>query len=244
MATLSLCAFRPSRDRFVQALQRLARLLTVTMAATLVFAAPPSARAEPTAVDRVILRWYLAETGRKSRLEAVFERELAFEARLEALAAGSADKNISDRFVRAALNRHIAESLLANLPLDPPPTTRQIEQRAELALHYLEMRVGGEELLFEAARQEGIADAEISRMVRRSARATIYLERVIAPQVEPTRGELMAMHRSGLTPFSDKPFADVHDALQRWVAADRLAKALDAYYQKARSRVVVLWTKR
>lgn len=220
-----------------------ARVLVLSLALGLGFA--PRALAAPVEVDRVLLRWHVADPGQRSRVESIFERELAFEARIEALASGAAeDASLTERHVRAALNRHVAEGLLASLPLDPAPTSAEVEARAKLVRSYLLVRVGDEDRLERAAEKEGISDAEIGRMIRRSARASLYLERMVAPQIAPTQSELVDLHKSGATPFSDRPFTEVEDALGRWVTADRLTKALEAYYQKARNRIVVVWTKK
>jgi hypothetical protein len=66
---------------------------------------------------------------------------------------------------------------------------------------------------------------------------------MVAPLVEPNDVELKELHASGQTPFSDKPFADVRDEVRRWVVARRVGDALDAFYQRARSRIVVTWVK-
>jgi len=58
--------------------------------------------------------------------------------------------------------------------------------------------------------------------------------------LEPTDVELLSLHRSGATPFSDRPFDDVKERMRRWYVSVRLAQALDTYYQNARSRVSIV----
>ncbi|HEY3595246.1 MAG TPA: hypothetical protein VGL13_15275, partial [Polyangiaceae bacterium] len=72
-----------------------------------------------------MVRFDAPESGGQAHPQFIFERELAFEARLEALAdQGRADRSrpYIERHVRAALERHVAEELLAHLAMDPEPT--------------------------------------------------------------------------------------------------------------------------
>lgn len=205
----------------------------------------PAAVPETTAVDRVVVRWYAPETGGVSKPQFVFARELAFEARIEALTDPDPDgTTYRDRHVRAALDRHIAETLLASLPSMPEPKPAEVALRAENARAILEQRVGGRDRLVEAAAAEGISSDELDAMLRRQAKASLYLDRMVAPMLEPTDLELLALHRTGQTPFSNRPFDDVKDRLKRWYVGVRLAQALDTYYQNARSRVTMVTVKK
>lgn len=208
---------------------------------------PEAARADemshsgPLLVDRVVVRWHAAELGGAANAQAVFERELAFEARLEALAEGQAlGSAYAPRYVRAALDRHIAESLLAGLPVHPAPTPREVAERAEAARAVLEERVGGRARLAEAAKIEGVDGLEVNRMLRRQARASLYLDRMVAPMLRPTDLELRELHASGATPYSNTPYEEVRALVARWTVANRLSQALESYYQNARSRITVI----
>src|SRR5271168_1430833 len=123
------------------------------MAVALVVATASVARADgpaPTILDRVVVRWHAPETGGPPKPQFIFERELAFEARLESLADPDAEPGpYHDRHVRAALDRHIAETLLATLPVLPAPDPRTIAARAEAARAILEQRVHGRARLIE-----------------------------------------------------------------------------------------------
>ncbi|MEZ4298213.1 MAG: hypothetical protein R3B70_24890, partial [Polyangiaceae bacterium] len=184
---------------------------------------PPRPEAEASipgsvAVDRVVVRWYSPETGGVSRPQFVLARELAFEARLEALADPDPDRAIyRDRHVRAALDRHIAETLLASLDTEPARTPGEIAARAESARTMLEQRVGGRDKLVDAAYAEGISSDELDALLRRQAKASLYLDRMIAPMLEPTEADLLSLYRSGQTPFSgdDRDFDKVKDRLKR-----------------------------
>ncbi|WP_433930211.1 hypothetical protein AB3662_40230 [Sorangium cellulosum] len=200
--------------------------------------APPAPPSAPVALDRVVVRWHAPETGGVRRPQFIFERELAFEARIEALADPDAEPGLyRDRHIRAALDRHVAETLLASLPISPAPTSAEVAQRAEAARISLEQRARGRARLLAAAAAEGVSSDELDAMLRRQARASLYLDRMVAPMLEPSDFELKIALRSGATPFKDQRYEDVAPALKRWYVAQRLAQALDAYYQNARARV-------
>lgn len=212
-----------------------------------------AARAEPAApsatlpalVDRVVVRWHSPETGGPAKPQFIFERELAFEARLESLADPDPEPGpYHDRHVRAALELHIGETLLAAMPITPPPTPKEIADRAEAARGVLEQRVRGRENLLAAAAAEGIGSEELDALLRRKARASLYLHRMIAPMLEPSELELRDLWRTGTTPFKDQPFDQIKTALSRWYVGKHLGQATDAYFQNARARVVISVSRR
>lgn len=213
--------------------------------------AAPSILPDTALVDRVVVRWYAPETGGVGKPQFVFARELSFEARLEALADPDPDQpTYRDRHVRAALDRHVAETLLASLTTVPEPTIAEIAQRAEDARKVLEQRIGGgdpsvgHDRLLDAASAEGMSSDELDGLLRRQAKASLYLDRMVAPMLDPTELELLALHRSGQTPFSNRPFDEVKERMRRWYVAVRLAQALETYYQNARSRVTIVAVKK
>jgi len=215
--------------------------LALTMALAM---APGQARAEspaqPVLLDRVVVRWHAPEMGGPARPQFIFERELAFEARVESLADPDPEPGAyHDRHIRGALERHLAESLLASLPVVPPPEPRVIEARAQIAREILEQRVRGRARLQEAAAAEGIGPGELLALFQRQARASLYLDKMIAPMLEPSDLELRDLWRTGTTPFKDQPFDQIVKPLARWYVGQRLMQALDAYFQNARARVVV-----
>src|SRR5262249_15897453 len=134
---------------------------------------------------------------------------------------------------------HIAETLLASLPVMPLPTPREVGQRAEAARAILEQRVHGRDRLIGAAAAEGISAEELDAMLRRQARASLYLDRMVAPMLEPNRAELRDLYRAGATPFKGKPFDEAEPAIKRWYVGQRLGQAVDTYYQNARTRVSI-----
>ena len=201
---------------------------------------PPAPSAAPVLLDRVAVRWHAPETGGVAKPQFIFERELAFEARLESLADPDPESGpYHDPHLRPAHDRPIAETLLAALPILPPPDPKAIAVRAEAARSILEQRVHGRPGLIEAAAAEGIGADEIDALLRRQARASLYLDKMIAPMLEPSEIELRDLLRTGTTPFKDQPFDQVAPALGRWYVGQRLGQAIEAYYQNARTRVVI-----
>lgn len=192
-------------------------------------------------VDRIILRWYSRATGGASNPQFISARELAFEARIEAMVEGGGRPGVpyANRHVRAAIQRHITEQMLANLPVSPAPTPAKIGAYAEAARALIEQRVGGRARLNKAASEEGIVSDELNALLRRQARASWYLDKMVAPMLLPTDLDLREVHKSGATPYTNLPFDKVRARLRSWYIATRLARALDNYYRNIRSRVTV-----
>jgi hypothetical protein len=218
--------------------KRTAGALTVAL-----WAAPVVAFAAPIALDRTVVRFDAPETGGTSHPQFVFERELAFEARVEALADSDRTERKSaylDRHVRNALERHIAEVLLSQLPMDPAPERDEIARRVLAARAILEQRVGGAADLASAARAEGLDASEVDKLVLREARASLYLDRMVAPMLEPSEAELREVHRAMNNPFRGQRFDEIAQPLRQWLVSQRLEAALGAFYQNARARVHVV----
>jgi hypothetical protein len=185
-----------------------------------------------------------SETGGLRSPQFIFERMLAFEARLEALA--EPHRTRSDRrrpylehHVRAAMDRHIAETLLASLAIDPEPSQKELDRQAVFAERMLVQRIGGGSALESAAAAEGIDRREVYRMLRRRARASLYLDRMVAPMLVPSTAELKRVQLIAPEPLRSRPFSDARLAVERWYVSRELAAAVSSYYQSARSRVRV-----
>jgi hypothetical protein len=200
-----------------------------------------AARAEPVLLERAVVRFSAPETGGVQRPRFIYERTLAFEARVEALAAQdrSGDAPYRERHVSAALERHVSEVLLSSLRIEPEPTEALLERQVELARKVLGDRVGGEALLLEAQRAEGISNAELSKVLRRQARASLYLDRMVAPMLRPSDAELEAIQRSAPAALQNEPFARARPLLLRWYVSRRLSSAMASFFQEARSRVTI-----
>jgi hypothetical protein len=199
--------------------------------------------AEPVVVDRAVVRFEAPETGGTRRPRFVFERELSFEARLEALAdpdrAALGDTPYRDRHVTAALDRHIAETILGALRIEPEPTLVELEQQSQLARRMLSDRAGGAAALDEAREAEGLSEREFGRLLLQKARASLYLDRMVTPMLEPSLAELRSLHKATNNPFKDAPFETIRPALLRWYVSRRLSAAVASFYENARSRIDV-----
>jgi hypothetical protein len=208
---------------------------------------PPKPPAAPGSLllDRVVVRWSAPETGGERQPQFIFERELAFETRLETLADPQPEPGVyPERYLRAALDRHIAETLLAGLPVLPAPKPREIAARAEAARAILEQRVRGRERLLAAAATEGISSDELDAILRRQAKASLYLDRMVAPMLVPSPVELRALHQAGATPYKDEEFEKVQTALSRWYIGQKMSQAIETYYSNARNRVTLVMIKK
>ena len=199
--------------------------------------------AESVAVDRAVVRFAAPETGGARHPRFVFERQLSFEARLEALSdpdrASLGDEPYRDRHVAAALDRHIAETILGALHIEPEPTVAELEHQSQLAHRMLSDRAGGEGALDAARLAEGISERELGRLLLQKARASLYLDRMVTPMLEPSEAELRSLHQSTNTPFRAAPFDTIRPALLRWYVSRRLNAALASFYENARSRIDV-----
>lgn len=201
------------------------------------------ADADAAFVDRVAVRFTAPETGGVASPRFIFERELAFEARLEALADGgfrvSDDVPYRGGHVRGALERHMAEVLLGSLEINPTPSPAELSARIRAAGLSMAEQVGGQALLEQARHAEGLADFEVTRLLERRARASLYLDRMVVAMLTPSDTELRIVHRTTPTPFSAQPYEAVAPLLQRWYVAQRLNVAVRAFYEGARSRIKV-----
>lgn len=204
---------------------------------------PASATPVPVLVDRVVARFSVPETGGTLSPHYLFERELAFEARIEALAdptfQPTDETPYRSHHLQAALERHIAETLLASLNIAPAPSPERVDAQIRAARVLLTEQVGGALALQNAARAEGLGDLEVRDLLRRKARASLYLDQMVAPMLEPSEAELRRVHRSGKTPFQGQRYGAIASKLRRWYVARRLGEAALAYYQNARARLTL-----
>lgn len=192
--------------------------------------------------DRVIARFVAPETGGHKKPHFVLARQLAFEARLIALsdpARGADEAPYRRHHVQAALERIIGETLLSELAVEPEPTPEDLREQTERAELLASSEARGENELEMAARAEGLGRLEVQRIFRRRARASLYLDRMVAPMLSPSIAELRRVHEEERTPFSGQPFARVRAALERWYVGNRLRAAVLSYYQNAGSRLQV-----
>jgi hypothetical protein len=204
---------------------------------------PPS----PVVLDRVVARFIAPETGGVAQPRFVLERPLGFEARLEAMADspdGIGD-GYDERRVRAALDHHVAEDILAALALKLTSGARPEVELSAAPLAALEAdlraalfdRLGGRSRVLSAAATEGIDASEVDDLVHRQALAAWYIDRAVSPILHPSEGQLREVFRTGAHPFRGKPFDQVRAALACWFVGERLRVAESSFLQAARSRV-------
>ena len=236
--TLRSAGLAPSRPKLWPSCTR--RAFCLALLPGVLLAKP--AGAEALLVDRTVVRFAAPELGGPRSPRFISARMLALEARIEALAdpdrTGAAYR---ERHVSAALERHIAETMLASLHIEPEPSAEEVRQQTEAARRSIEERVGGSEPLAAAARAEGISRRELVSLFQREARASLYLDRMVAPMLAPSDAELRALFRNEKTPYRDAPFETVLPGLRRWYVSTRLQAALAAYYQNARSRLRIVF---
>jgi hypothetical protein len=203
--------------------------------------------------DRAVVRFFSPETGGAAYPRFVLERVLALEARLEAMGANA--QGIGDGYdesdVRAALERHIAEELLASLAdrliADSPPARRPTPSELasverDVTAAWVE-RLGGRGRVDDAARAEQLSPSEVDDVLRRSALAAWYIDRAVLPILHPSDEQLRDLYRTALHPYRDRPFDQVRSALERWFVVERARVAEGAFLQSARSRLKVIVTK-
>jgi hypothetical protein len=192
-------------------------------------------------VDRVVVRFWAPELGGVDVPSYIFERELSFEARLVALSdrqfVPTEVELYTQAHVREALERHVAEAILESLRVTPAPTTDEIAERVRAAEANLSSELGGATVLGQVAQLEGLEQREIYRFLQRRARASLYIDRMVAPMLSPSEAELSALHASGRTPFSRQSYSVAASALRRWYIARNLRHAVQTYYNGARARI-------
>jgi hypothetical protein len=223
------------------------RTLMVAVAVALALTAASQGGAqEAVELDRVVVRWHARATGGTKKPQFITARELAFAARLEALSEGAAPEvPFSAKQLEAAIQRHVTETVLARLPVDPEPTPKEVARYAEAARGMMARTIGdgdaaaGRAAIDAARRAEGITNEELDTMLRLRARASWYLDKMVAPMLEPSELDLREVHRAGETPFTAQRFEDIEPALRQWYVSSRMSAALDQYYRTLRTRVDV-----
>ncbi len=214
-----------------------------------------AARAESTpraALDRTVARFYAPETGGTAYPRFVFERVLAFEARLVAMAGGKdgVGDGYDDRDVREAFEQHIAEEILSSLagrliadsPPERRPNTEDLQAiERDIGRAFVE-ELGGRARIDGAARAEHIEASELDTLIHRRTMAAWYIDRVLTPILHPGDEQLRDIFRTSAHPFRGQSFKEAHDALERWFVGERVRAAESAFLQSARARVRVIVT--
>jgi hypothetical protein len=223
--------------------------------ATLVTAGTARAETAPAraVLDRAVARFYAPETGGTARPRFVDQRTLAFEARLESMAErpeGIGD-GYQDRHVRAALEHHVGEEMLASLAHKliggSPPNRRpsdedlaRVDRDLGAALYE---RLGGKAEVEAAAAAEQVDAAELDAILHRQALAAWYLDRAVSPILQPSEEQLREVYRTSTHPYRGRPFDQIRADLARWFVMERVRAAETAFFQGARTRVVIIVTR-
>jgi hypothetical protein len=227
------------------------RLSFLAVLAALAYAGPGSAeeaKQDPHAADRVAVRFIAPETGGAAHPRFFTERELGFFTRLEALFEQTpvADNEYPERYVRSAVDRLVARTMLASLQvqrgIEPPDLGKlAIEGRAEL-----EARLGqnGEKVLADLMKREGIEDEELLAFLRDQARAAFYVDRTITPILVVSEDALREAYRTTLHPFRNQKFDEARVKLRRWLVVERLRAGETEFLQSARARVRIMTVSR
>jgi len=201
----------------------------------------PTVRPNVIPIDRAIVRFSAPEGAGRERPYFIYERELSFEARLVALADVTFEVKEKEPFRRhhlqTALERRIAETLLAALPIDPPLSDATVSNQIQIAQNMIWDSCGGRTRVSAAATAEGISSLEQRAFFRRRALASLYLHQMVAPMLVPSQLELRRAHQSGQGPLPNQPFEVAEPLLRRWYVERNLRVAVTSYYQNARSRL-------
>ena len=201
------------------------------------------AHVEPRAVvDRIAVRFYAPETGGATHPRFISERTLAFEARLEAMGEEGPGRSqpLDDRHVRSALDRHVAEELLATLDDTSPTAAAESARLAREVRVDMEQRAGGDGPIGIAAEEEGLGGDEIQAVFLRRARVASYLDRAVTRFLRPQEEQLREVYRTSQHPFRNRPYDEVRTSLSRWFVFERLKALESTFLQTARSRVTVV----
>ncbi len=203
--------------------------------------APVAAVVAGAAVDRVAVRYFTPETGGAEHPRFITERELAFLSRVEARSEGVevAKGDYPVRFARAAVDRYVAEDMLASLQVRTGVEPPDLPRRAEEAREELELRVGGASKLSALLDEERFDEAELRVALMRRVRAAHYVDRAIAPILRPSEDELRAAFRTSLHPLRLFRLEDVREEMTRWLVQERLRLAANDFLQSARARVTL-----
>lgn len=204
---------------------------------------PPSPRADrfaPAIVERVAVRFVAPETGGVAHPRFISERELAFATRIEGeiehVERGPGGE-YPEGLVRAAVERHVARTMLAGLLTQAGEAVAELPERVREARAELEQRLGGPERLATLAAEEGLSDGEIDGYLRHAVEAIHSVDRSVTPLLRPTEAQLRESFRTAIHPFRGARFEDVRARFARWLAHERLRALEIEYFQRARSRV-------
>ncbi len=216
----------------------------------------PASAAEKVLAERTVARFIDPESGDAATSQRfVFQRELIVEAWLVAFerapCAPDAKGKCSapnptlydEKSLRTALDRHLIDEVLGSREL-PLKHEARVPGATAVAQQVLTDAVGGPERLAAAltaslgrtvAESEMAGVPELHTLVRRRARAEIWLEVAVAPPIEPTVVELAAFQPRAPELIAKAPFHP--DNVRRHARAARLREFATTYLQLIRSKL-------
>ncbi len=195
----------------------------------------------PVTLDRTLVRFVSAETGGSGRPRFLSEREVGFFTRVEALVeqADLPEGLYPERYVRAAVDRLVARTMLASLLVQRGTEVPDLAKRAQEARGDLEARIGGAAVLEALLASEGIEATELAAFLRDQVRAAYYIDRAIAPILTVTEDQLREAHRGATHPFRGTKLEEARPRLRVWLTNERLRAAELEFLQSARGRVKI-----
>ncbi len=222
------------------------RLVATSTIALLVASASVISSESPAraaVVDRVVCRFADPESVGADSMRFVMMRELIVEAWLVAFerVPSGRPSSFDDKQLRAALERHVIEQVLSDRLTESSATKEAIAKGEGEARMALTITLGdgrlAEVLTVAGGGVAGSGAPELAAILKRRARAELYLELAVAQPVTLTEGDLRAAHAKAPPSLAKKPFEDAVPELRIHLRSLRLREASQAYYQAVRGRV-------
>ncbi len=180
------------------------------------------------------------ETGGPTKPRFITERELRFWARVEAtIDEGNAPADFYVRYARTALDRLIAEDMLASLLIERGVEPTDLPKAALEAREELEARVTGPARLTELMKADGGSEAELSAFLRCRVRATTYVDKVISPILKPNEDEVFQGFRTMPSPFRTLAYEDGRARFLRFYIHERFRSLSLDFVKSARARLTL-----
>lgn len=219
---------------------RLAALLVAALGVATAPIASVRAAGKRIAFDRVAVRYTAPETGGIAKPRFLFDRQVAFLVRVEALLEdGQLGDDYIDRHLRSTVEREIAEQMLAALQVRNEEPLR-LPARVEAARSDLEEQIGKERLTATML-AEGITDAELDAFLRDRVRAMTYVDREVMPFLQPSEDELYSAFRSAVHPYRASKYEVVRARFLRWYVLTRFRTISLDYLQGVKSRTTIVF---
>ena len=143
------------------------------------------------------------------------------------------------RYGRTALDRFIAEEMLASLLIERGAEPPDLPKSALDAREELEARLTGASRLTDLMKADGISEGELGAYLRRRVRATTYVDRVLTPILKPTEDELFQGFRTMPSPFRSLTYEDGRGRFLRFYIHERFRSLSLDFVKGARARMTL-----